>query len=635
MAWSGRFRGTSVRRKLFAVYGALWIAGLGVALAVFAGLNGAIEDGHDVRKIDQTLAGANLLTKQLVDMETGVRGFVITGQDEFLEPYLRSRQALAGTFDALLASVVASGQRSRLEQVRSAAAEWDATVLSIAISLRRTDPEAANALVRTGAGKRRLDAIRATLDELTATERDLLAERLRASEGADRLLQLILGIGVLLNLAIGLAGVVFLERSVVRRVSAATRRAEAVRRGDLSEQPHIGEGSDEIDVLLGALDGMRLSLRDLIASKDALRIEADSSNRAKSEFLASMSHELRTPLNAVLGFSDVLNEQLAATFTARQARYLANIRAAGQHLLELINDVLDLSKVEAGKLELRPEPIAIGAVVEPVLASIAQLAIRRKVRFESAALPAVEVLVDPARIRQVLLNLLSNAVKFTPADGDVTFAASIDGRSLRFDVVDTGIGIPDEKRDRLFGLFQRLHEGRSEESGTGLGLAITKRLVELHGGTIDFASRRDEGAHFWVSLPNVVIDAAVGPRVLIVEDETRDGELLVELALAAGLRAEVAPTAASALAAIARSIPTAVVLDLRLPDQRGEAVLRALKADAATATLPVIVVTVEDDDGRARLLGADDHFTKPIDRVRLSGWLRGLMKGDLVASSPR
>ena len=358
----------------------------------------------------------------------------------------------------------------------------------------------------------------------------------------------------------------------------------------------------------------------------SLNATVQAATRAKSDFLANMSHELRTPLNAVLGFSDVLLEQLHATLTDRQIRYLTNIHSAGQHLLELINDVLDLSKVEAGRLQLRPEVITIPTLLEPVIASTAQLAADRGIRFETSDVPMGSALVDAGRVRQVLLNLLSNAVKFTRPGGNVRLVVSVEKGALRFEVIDDGIGIPAAEQSRVFGVFERLHEGRSDAAGTGLGLAITKKLVELQHGLIDFSSVEGVGTRFWITFEDVVVEASVGPRVLIVEDDPSDAQLMSALVREIGLRVEVAPTASGALAAVARSLPTAVVLDVRLPDRRGDDVLRALKADPRTARVPVLVVTVEDDDGRLRVLGAD-HMTKPIDRERLRSWLIAVSAG--------
>ena len=343
--------------------------------------------------------------------------------------------------------------------------------------------------------------------------------------------------------------------------------------------------------------------------------------QAKSEFLANMSHELRTPLNAVLGFSGLLEEQLAASLTERQLRFLRNIRDAGTHLLDLINDVLDLSKVEAGKVELRPEIVSLEALLEPVTATMREAAQAKSLTLEVSAVTGPGLLLDATRVRQVLFNLLSNAVKFTPSGGTVTLRASLDGGDLLIEVADTGIGIPGDARDRVFGVFQRLHEGRVNASGTGLGLAITKRLVDLHGGTITFESEEGRGTTFRVRLPHVGSQPVGGERVLLVEDDRRDADLIVALASSHQLRVEVARTLADARAALQRRAPLGVLIDVRLPDGRGEELLRELKASQATHSVPAIVITVEAEPVAALALGADDYLTKPIDRARLERWL--------------
>ncbi|MBU6423852.1 MAG: response regulator, partial [Chloroflexi bacterium] len=364
------------------------------------------------------------------------------------------------------------------------------------------------------------------------------------------------------------------------------------------------------------LDGARL-----YAELEAANRQLEEATRAKSEFLANMSHELRTPLNAILGFSDLLIEQLPQ-LTAAQQRYLRNIKDAGTHLLQLINEVLDLSKVEAGRLELRPEPLRLHTVVEPVLAAARDAGAGAGLAVDAFYAAEAAVRVDPGRMRQILYNLLSNAVKFTPRGGEVTLRAAVDGRDLVVEVRDTGIGIPADKASRVFGTFERLHEGRSDASGTGLGLALTKRLVELHGGTIGFESEEGRGTTFRLRIPEAAYTPVSGPRLLIVEDDQRDAELLAALAGRIGVATEIVNTAGAARDAVRREPPVGVVLDLRLPDERGEHLLQELKADPATRSVPVLVVSVEDDDGRSRPLGADDHLTKPIDGERVTAWIR-------------
>jgi signal transduction histidine kinase/CheY-like chemotaxis protein len=373
---------------------------------------------------------------------------------------------------------------------------------------------------------------------------------------------------------------------------------------------------------LGAGVLLARGFRRLARQRAALAVantELGAASQAKSEFVANMSHELRTPLNAILGFSDLLDEQVGAQLSERQRRYLGNIHDAGDHLLALVNDILDLSKVEAGRIELRPELIALNALLEPAGASMQAVADARDVQLVIDASDPTRLWLDPGRVRQILLNLLSNAVKFTPPGGVVGLRAQVSGRDLLITVTDTGIGIPSDRQDRVFGIFERPNEGRSDATGTGLGLALTKRLVELQGGTISFVSVVDQGTTFSVRLPDVSGEVVSGDRILIVEDERRDADLIVALARGQSLQTEVVLTVAAAIASVRTSSPIGIVLDLHLPDGRGEVVLEA--AREISPPIPVVVVSVEDDDGRARALGADDHLTKPIDHSRLSGWM--------------
>jgi signal transduction histidine kinase/ActR/RegA family two-component response regulator len=378
------------------------------------------------------------------------------------------------------------------------------------------------------------------------------------------------------------------------------------------------------------LDGARL-YGDLASANR----ELSEATKVKSEFLANMSHELRTPLNAILGFSGLLSEQLNGSMNDKQKRFLRNIGEAGEHLLELINDVLDLSRVEAGKLELRPEVLILDLLLEPVSAAARASAQAKGVFYTVEAPDGAPIFLDPTRVRQILFNLVSNAVKFTHGGGHVTLRAATEGRELRFEVADTGVGIPDAARDRMFGVFERFHEGQADAAGTGLGLALTKRLVEQMNGSISFESQEGKGTTFHVRLPDVVTETVAGERILVVDDERHDADLIVAVASSMDLRAEVVRGLAGTEAALSRGRPLGVVLDLRLPDGRGEQLLGRLKTDPEFADIPVIVVTVEAEPATALALGADDYLTKPIDRVRLESWLRRVARRNPDRPRPR
>jgi signal transduction histidine kinase len=241
---------------------------------------------------------------------------------------------------------------------------------------------------------------------------------------------------------------------------------------------------------------------------EAVSREADAANRAKSEFLANMSHELRTPLNAIIGFAELIHHGEIRPDMPEHKEFIGEILAAGQHLLEVINDVLDLSKVEAGTIEFRPESVDMGEIVADVVATLQTIAAKNSIRVDTDVDPGLgNVVIDSSRIKQILYNYLSNALKFTPAGGHVTVRVRPDAATtFRIEVEDTGIGIAATDLGRLFGDFQQLDAGAAKKhAGTGLGLAITKRLVEAQHGTVGVKSILGEGSTFDAVLPRQAV----------------------------------------------------------------------------------------------------------------------------------
>jgi len=361
-------------------------------------------------------------------------------------------------------------------------------------------------------------------------------------------------------------------------------------------------------------------------------------SRHKSEFLASMSHELRTPLNAIIGFSEVLLERMFGELNERQDEYLRDIWSSGKHLLELLNDILDLSKIEAGQMVLNRSEFAVSESLEYCLSMVRERALKQRIALSLEADPEVGVLdADRLRFRQVVLNLLSNAVKFTPEGGRVDVRAFMRDQELVVLVADTGVGVPAEDRERIFDSFQQGTRSSGQVEGTGLGLTLSKRILELHGGRIWVDSEAGQGSTFGFALPAGSGEPALepvpqaglvsspasgpvpepGPTVVVVEDDRRSFDLLRVYLEAAGARVVSARDGEEGLDTVRRLSPAGVILDILLPGIDGWDVLAQLKADPATAAIPVIVVSMLDERGRGFALGAAEYLVKPVGKEQL------------------
>ena len=364
--------------------------------------------------------------------------------------------------------------------------------------------------------------------------------------------------------------------------------------------------------------------------------ELEVMSQHKSDFLASMSHELRTPLNAVIGFSEVLLERLFGDLNERQDEYLRDILGSGEHLLALLNEILDLSKVEAGRMEVALSTFSVAAAVEYAVSMIRERAARHNITVSQSIAPSVDQLTsDELRVRQVLVNLLSNAVKFTHDGGHVDVLAEPAGDELVITVRDTGQGIAVEDRERIFESFQQGRREAPKEEGTGLGLTLCRRIVTLLGGRIWLESELGRGSAFHVAIPLGVPaervdaeapDSADGRRsvVVIIDDDRSSLDLLSAYLTGTGLRVVRARDGDEGLSEVHRLHPAAVVLDIRLPGTNGWTVLETLKTTPLTREIPVIIVSILDEAARGLEAGAVEYLTKPVSRDDLTTALRKL-----------
>ncbi len=409
-------------------------------------------------------------------------------------------------------------------------------------------------------------------------------------------------------------------------------------------------------------------------------LQVEEASRMKSEFLANMSHELRTPLNAIIGFAEILKDGLGGELNAKQREFIGDIYASGVHLLALINDILDLSKVEAGKTSLELEPTDVAALVQASLGVVREKALKHRIQLKLEIPPDMgSVVADARKVKQMIYNLLSNALKFTPDGGEVRLKlravkradvkiVSPDGLAARvvplpesafedfieIAVCDTGIGIEEADLRRLFQAFMQVDSSLAREyEGTGLGLSLVRRFATLHGGTVGVASAPKLGSCFAIWLPwrrdtdeaqaaeaapaapvqaapatavkaSTPAAGAARPLALVIEDDDRAAEILRLLLESEGFRVARAASAEQGLALAAKERPALITLDILLPCMDGWEALERIKRDPALAGVPVVIASVLEDPRRGYALGASRVLQKPVGRKELLATLAEL-----------
>ena len=468
---------------------------------------------------------------------------------------------------------------------------------------------------------------------------------------------IIVGLVFLASLLVALLTSRIFQRRISQPITDLARTARIVSLGrNYSIRAAATSGHDELSTLVEAFNEM---LEQIQKSEAALRKahgelerrvrertaqlaeanreldlrnrEVERATQMKSKFLASMSHELRTPLNAIVGFSDLLAEQTAGQLNDKQKRFVSHIKQGSAHLLQLINDILDLSKIEAGQIELRCECFQVSETLPEVLSTIRPLAMAKQIAVQHKLATDLPVFADRVRFKQILYNLLSNAVKFTPKNGQINIDCYEQGDTVCISVADTGIGIRPEDQKLVFEEFRQVESGSANaQQGTGLGLAITKRLVEQQSGKISLESELGKGSRFTVALPlsreeyaqphpaNIPALGSLAasafksnPLVLVVDDELPARELLTNY-LSPAYRVATAESGAEATEKAKQLLPDAIILDVLMPSGNGFETLVALRKQPQTANLPIIILSIIDQKEVGFALGATDYLVKPI-----------------------
>jgi signal transduction histidine kinase/ActR/RegA family two-component response regulator len=581
-------------------------------------------------------AAAQVVT-DMANAETGVRGYVATRDPIFLAPYTLTLTRISADRKALqqAAVVVGVGRQQQTVDVTTGRVLVELAELRSASS---GGTSARNLLPALLNEKTTMDRLRGQVAALAAAPNAVVAVQRDKITTLQTRIELLDIAGLVLALLAGLAGVALFTSGIASRVGLNAENARRLGEGEPLE-PIIPAG-DEI----GRLADSHLRAEQLLARRSAeltaARDAAIQATQAKNSFLSSTSHELRTPLNSVLGFAQLLQ---LSELSEEDSDGVDRILGAGRHLLALINELIDIARIESGDLGMSLEPVLIRPVIEECCQLMAPIAAVRSIQISRDSVhPALAAFVDRHRLAQVLVNLISNAVKYNHKDGSITISCQEEGTGqVSIVVTDTGPGLAPDDLKRIFIPFERLGAEQTEIEGTGIGLPLAKALTEAMKGQLTVSSVLGHGSAFTVSLTRAAdlihipapspapappaagrpAPARAGLTVLYVEDNPANVEVIARFLRSRPNTTLVSATSGRAgLACAVRDVPDIILLDLNLPDLNGDQVLNELKADPATAAIPVVVLSADASRGvihRLLARGAFAYLTKPIELAEL------------------
>jgi signal transduction histidine kinase len=499
-----------------------FVVGVGLALVfaiLFLAITGLRQRSLDARHSQQVIATANQLQTNVIDLETGLRGFAITYDRTYLDPWRRAQQRYPDEITSLLSLTRDNkGQHQRALALKSSIDSYLNTYSVPLVKFMERNPPLARSIVvnEIRIGRKQTQALRGQFGTFLASERALGEQRDNRARSTEHSALVVGGIGLAAALLLILLGALYVNRAVAGPVRQAAEAAEHIAGGDFSERLRT-DGPGEVGQLERAFNSMAASLESTLADLEERNQTLVESEQTKSELVSNVSHELRTPLASVLGFSSLMLDRELPPDEMR--RYLEVIRTEARRLAELLNDLLDIQRIEQGTIELRIDEVDLNDLLAAQVTLYSAQSADHELRLDASDDELV-VYGDRDRLAQVIGNLLSNAIKYSPEGGVVEVSASLVGEDAWIWVRDEGLGIPADNQQRIFTKFFRGDVGRERGiSGTGLGLVLARQIVEAHGGEIGFESKAGSGSTFWLQVPAARAADGAGNGGLAARDD--------------------------------------------------------------------------------------------------------------------
>jgi len=594
-------------------------------------------------------ASAQQVLADAVNAETGVRGYVATRDPVFLQPYNVTRARITRDQAALRAAAIAEGDSRAERTVAATTTREMADLAKLRAAVGAGTPATALKPALQN-GKATMDALRSQVAALADGPAALNLVRRADITRLESTIDWVSIAGLALGVLAGLAGVALFASGVSRRVARAVANADRLGEAQPLQPVPAPAARDELGQLARSLVHAEQLLARRTTELVTARDEAVRATQAKNAFLSSTSHELRTPLNAVLGFAQLLQ---MSDLSQEDQEAAERILAAGRHLLTLINELIDIARIESGGFSLSVEPVSVRPVIEETCQLMAPLAADRSITIsQPCPPPGLAVKADRQRLRQVLVNLLSNAIKYNRAGGAVIITCQATSpEQVSVKVADTGPGIRAADLERVFDRFERLGADRTAVEGTGIGLPLARAFAEAMRGHLTATSVPGEGTTFTITLPRApdmaqapadgagvpvprtALDdyAAESIRILYIEDNPANIEVVDRfLRTRPGMRLQSVMSGRAGLEVATREVPDLILLDLHLPGLHGDEVLRRLTDDPATAGIPVAILSAEAAPTVIRHMrssGVIAYLTKPLDLTELGQLLDSVAAG--------